>query len=67
MQAQFQPLFLVVDVANSRDSSLDLSTFWIILYLSILLNIAFLKPIITSLYERDPDDPCWKSGVWITI
>jgi len=37
MQAQFQPLFLVVDVANS------------------------------SLYERDPDDPCWKSGVWITI
>lgn len=65
LQMQLQPLFLVVDVVNSRTSTTDLTLFWVVLYFSILINIAFLKPLATSIYERDHDHPCWKSTLWI--
>ena len=65
IQTQFQPFFLIIDVANSRDSGEDLTVFWLVLYLSLMFNLAVLKPMATSLYERDYDDPCWKSAVWI--
>jgi hypothetical protein len=64
LQTQFQPFFLVLDVANSRGADSDLTTFWLALYFSLLLNLALLKPIATSLYERDHDDPCWKVTLW---
>ena len=67
IQTQLQPFFLILDVANSRTSSDDLTTFWLVLYISLLINLAILKPIATSLYERDHDDPCWKSTLWIII
>lgn len=38
-----------------------------ILYISLTANLAVIKPIATSLYERDHDDPCWKSTLWIFI
>lgn len=50
LQTQFQPFFLVLDVANSRSSDSDLTTLWLVLYLSLLVNLALLKPIATSLY-----------------
>lgn len=53
LQTQFQPFFLILDVASSRGNDSDLTTLWLILYLSLLANLAFLKPIATSLYERD--------------
>ena len=53
-----------MDVANSRDSDTDLTTLWLALYFSLLANLALLKPIATSLYERDHDDPCWKITLW---
>jgi hypothetical protein len=62
-----QPLFLIVDVVNSRTSSTDLTLFWVILYFSILVNIAFIKPLFTSLYESDEDDPCWKTTLWVIV
>ena len=65
LQTQFQPFFLIIDVANSRTVGNDLTTFWLILYITLMANLAVLKPIATSLYERDYDDPCWKSAVWI--
>jgi len=40
---------------------------WLAIYFSLLINLGFLKPIATSLYERDHDDPCWKSALWINI
>lgn len=64
LQTQFQPFFLILDVANSRSNGSDLTTLWLILYLSLLVNLAFLKPIATSLYERDHEDPCWKVTLW---
>lgn len=64
LQTELQPLFLIVDVVSSRDQQIDLSSFWLVLYFSLLANLAFLKPIATSLYERDPDDPCWKTALW---
>jgi hypothetical protein len=67
IQTQFQPFFLIIDVTNSRSSGDDLTTFWLILYISLMANLAVLKPIATSLYERDYDDPCWKSAVWIVF
>ena len=65
MHTQFQQFFLIIDVANSRTVGNDLTTFWLILYITLMANLAVLKPIATSLYERDYDDPCWKSAVWI--
>ena len=67
LQTQFQPFFLIVDVVNGRNSSDDLTVFWLILYISLMVNLAVLKPIATSLYERDHDDPCWKSALWIIV
>jgi hypothetical protein len=67
LQTQFQPFFLIVDVVNSRSTNDDLTTFWLILYISLMGNLAVLKPIATSLYERDHDEPCWKSAVWIFV
>lgn len=64
LQAQFQPFFLVLDVANSRGTDSDLTTLWLALYFSLLVNLALLKPIATSLYERDHEDPCWKVVLW---
>ena len=67
VQTQFQPFFLIIDVANSRTSNDDLTTYWLILYISLMVNLAVLRPIATSLYERDYDEPCWKSAVWIMV
>ena len=67
LQTQFQPFFLIIDVVNGRNSNEDLTTFWLILYISIMINLAVLKPIATSLYERDHDDSCCKSVLWIII
>lgn len=36
-------------------------------YFSILVNIAFFKPLASSLYEADEDDPCWKTVLWSFI
>jgi hypothetical protein len=54
----------VLDVANNRGNNGDLTMFWLVLYFSLLCNLAILKPIATSLYERDHDDPCWKVTIW---
>jgi LMBR1 domain-containing protein 1 len=67
LQTQFQPFFLIVDVANSRTSNDDLTVFWLILYITLMINIAVLKPIATSLYERDHDDSCIKNTVWMIV
>ena len=67
LQTQFQPFFLILDVANSRTSSNDFTALWLILYCSLIVNLAVLKPIATSLYERDHDDPCWKIALWTII
>lgn len=40
---------------------------WFALYFSILANIAFLKPLASSLYEADEDDPCWKTVLWTIV
>jgi hypothetical protein len=64
LQTELQPLFLIVDVANSREEQVDLSSFWLVLYFSLLANLAFFKPIATSLYERDHDDACWVTALW---
>jgi hypothetical protein len=64
LQTEFQPLFLILDVASSRSSDTDLTIFWLVLYFSLLANLAIFKPIATSLYERDHDDPCWKVLIW---
>ena len=50
LQTQFQPFFLVIDVVNGRSSNDDLTVFWLFLYVSIIVNLAVLKPIATSLY-----------------
>ena len=50
LQTQFQPFFLIIDVANSRSSGDDLTLFWLVLYLTLMANLAVLKPIATSLY-----------------
>lgn len=65
LQTQFQPFFLIFDVVNSRTSTENLTPLWLTIYISLVVNLALLKPIVTSLYERDHDDPCWKSTVWI--
>lgn len=49
-QSQCQPFFLIFDVVNSRTSAEDLTLLWLVLYLSLLANLAVLKPIATSLY-----------------
>lgn len=67
LQTQFQPFFLIFDVINSRTSSENLTPLWLTLYISLVINLALVKPIVTSLYERDHDDPCWKSTIWIII
>ena len=53
LQTEFQPLFLILDVASSRSADTDLTTFWLVLYFSLLANLSVFKPIATSLYERD--------------
>ena len=58
---------MLVDVLNSRTSTTDLTLFWIILYFSILGNLAFVKPLFTSIYESDEDDPLWKRILWIIL
>lgn len=67
IQIEFQPLFMIVDVLNSRSSTTDLTLFWVILYFSILANLAFVKPLLTSIYESDEDDPLWKRILWILL
>jgi len=67
LQTQFQPFFLIIDVVNGRSSNDDLTPFWLFLYVSLMVNLAVLKPIATSLYERDHDDPCWKSLLWTIV
>ncbi len=37
------------------------------MYFSILVNLGFVKPLLTSLYESDEDDPLWKRIVWIIV
>ena len=29
--------------------------------------VGFLKPLATSLYESDEDDPCWKRVIWTLV
>lgn len=50
LQTQLQPLILILDVASSRNSDSDLTTLWLVLYFSLLCNLAFLKPIANFLY-----------------
>ena len=50
IQVQLQPLFLLYDAMSSQVGGEDLSMLWIVIYFSILVNIAFLKPIASSLY-----------------
>lgn len=67
LQVQLQPLFLLYDAMNSQVGGPDISMFWIVIYFTILVNIAFLKPLATSLYEADEEDPCWKKTLWTII
>ena len=53
LQTELQPFFLILDVASSRSADTDLTTFWLVLYFSLLANLSVFKPIATSLYERD--------------
>ena len=67
LQVQLQPLFLLYDAMNSQVGGPDISMLWIVIYFSIFTNLAFLKPLATSLYESDEDDPCWKRALWTII
>lgn len=67
LQAQIQPIFLIFDALISQTGGPELSVLWIIVYFSILAVIAFLKPLGTSLYESDEDDPCWKRILWTLV
>ena len=47
--------------------STDFTVLWAVIYFSILVNIAFLKPFATSLYETDEEETCCKKVIWIII
>lgn len=67
LQVELQPLFLLFDVSSSRTSGSNFTILWFAVYFSILANIAFLKPIASSLYEADEEDPCWKIILWTIV
>lgn len=60
-------MFLLFDVNSSRVSGTNFTILWFVVYFSILVNVAFLKPLASSLYEADEDDPCWKIVLWSLI
>ena len=67
LQVQLQLLFLLFDVLSSRQNSTDFTNLWIVVYFSIFVNIAFLKPLASSLYESDEDDSCFKRVAWTVV
>lgn len=67
LQVELQPLFLLFDVNSSRNSGSNFTILWFAVYFSILANIAFLKPIASSLYEADEEDSCWKIVLWTIV
>jgi hypothetical protein len=46
---------------------MNFSVIWFAIYFSILGTISFIKPLASSLYEADEDDPCWKIALWSII
>ena len=56
---------MIYDTSNARVAGPDLNMGWYIIYFSIIGNIAVIKPLITSFYESDSDDPCWKRFLWV--
>lgn len=67
LQVELQPLFLLFDVTSNRTGDMNFTPLWFAIYFSILANIAFLKPLASSLYEADEDDPCWKIALWSIV
>ena len=67
LQVQLQPLFLLFDVLSSRQNGTDFTTLWIVVYFTIFANLAFLKPLATSLYESDEEDSCFKRVCWTVV
>lgn len=67
LQVQLQPLLMLFDVYSGRFGGANLGVMWIAIFFTILANIAFLKPLASSLYEADEDDPCWKIALWTCI
>lgn len=58
---------MLFDVNSGRTTSTNFTMLWFAIYFSILANIAFLKPLFSSLYEADEDDPCWKIVLWAIV
>lgn len=67
LQVQLQPLFLLFDVISSRSSGTVFTYLWVGVYFSILANLAFLKPLASSLYEADEEDGCCTRSAWTVV
>ena len=49
-------LLLPLDVSNARtNGGLDITTFWLTLYVIVFVLVVFLLPFSIFLYESDPD------------
>jgi len=49
-------LLLPLDVSNARSNGgLDITTFWLTLYVLVFILVVFLLPFSIFLYESDPD------------
>lgn len=57
-----QVLMLPLDVSNSRgfDSAIRMDLFWQIVYLATAAMIVFVIPLLTHIYEADPEWSCWE-------
>lgn len=44
---------MIFDIMNARTVGPDLTIMWVVIYFAILGNIAVIKPLATSIYDRD--------------
>lgn len=49
-------LLLPLDVSNARNNGgLDITTFWLVMYVLVFVLVVFMLPFAIFLYESDPD------------